>query len=395
MKRIAIFCDGTWNRADAKHPTNVVRLAQGVCQKTEDGVAQVVIYLEGVGSGRGSSAISRNVDRLGGGAFGWGLTENIVEAYRHLAFNHEMGDEIYIFGFSRGAYTARSLAGLIRSCGIPAIDMIPRIPEAVAFYRDPAASTKPESERSKEFRAWFSPALSTQAGEDEWRRERGLPDCRPLRISYLGVWDTVGALGVPAQYRMLAGVFNRNYQFHDARLTSLVLAARHAVAIDERRRSFEPTLWENVARLNLEARDEVAIGFRPAGQESPYGQLWFPGDHGSIGGGGDIRGLANAALIWVAEGARQAGLRFSDTALQGYEEAIDIAAPLRCRTEPPGFLDRILMQSAADRDGPADPVEVSDVARRRWRRPDPPPYRPGALRRVAAALDTEPQGGPG
>jgi uncharacterized protein (DUF2235 family) len=389
MKRIAIFCDGTWNRSEAEHPTNVVRLAQSVCQKSDDGIAQVVVYLEGVGSGRGSSAISRNVDRLGGGAFGWGLTENIVEAYRHLAFNYEPGDEIYIFGFSRGAYTARSLAGMIRACGIPSIDNISRIPEAVAFYRDPNETTKPKSERSKEFRAWFSPSLSTQAGEDAWRQERGLPDCRPLRISYLGVWDTVGALGVPAQYRVLAGVFNRNYQFHDAKLTSLVLAARHAVAIDERRRTFAPTLWENVARLNLEARDEVSVGLRPAGQESPYGQLWFPGDHGSIGGGGDIRGLASAALVWVAEGAREAGLRFADSAMRAFADEIDVAAPLRCKSKPPGFFDRMLMQSAADRDGPADATEVSEVARSRWRRADPPPYRPGALRRVAAALDPD------
>lgn len=389
MKRIAIFCDGTWNRSDAKDPTNVVRLAQSVCNKSEDGVAQVVVYLEGVGSGRGSSAIARQVDKIGGGAFGWGLTENVVEAYRHLAFNYEYGDGVYIFGFSRGAYTARSLAGLIRSCGIPAIENVPRIPEAVALYRDPDRATVPKSERSLEFRSWFSPRVSTQAGEPEWRRARGLPECRPINITYLGVWDTVGALGVPAQYRYLAEVFNRNHQFHDAKLTSLVLAARHAVAIDERRRSFEPTLWQNVDRLNLEARDEVSIGLRPEGQEQPYGQHWFPGDHGSIGGGGDIRGLANAALVWIAEGARLAGLRFSEAAIRAYEEAIDVSVPLRSKSKPPGWVDRLLMQSAADRDGPTNPAEVSIAARRRWRLPHPPPYRPGTLRRLSADLDAD------
>ena len=112
MKRIAIFCDGTWNRSDAERPTNVVRLSLAVARAAPDGIAQQLVYLPGVGAGRGSSAWARRMDRWGGGLFGWGMTENIEEAYRHLAFNYELGDELYVFGFSRGAFTARSLCGL-------------------------------------------------------------------------------------------------------------------------------------------------------------------------------------------------------------------------------------------------------------------------------------------
>ena len=120
MKRIAIFCDGTWNKSDAPEPTNVVRLARAALQTCTDAekTKQVILYFEGVGSGRGSNQFAKATDRILGGMLGWGLMENIKDAYRALIFNYEPGDELYIFGFSRGAYTARSLAGLIRKAGI-------------------------------------------------------------------------------------------------------------------------------------------------------------------------------------------------------------------------------------------------------------------------------------
>jgi uncharacterized protein (DUF2235 family) len=117
MKRYAIFCDGTWNSAAAEHPTNVVKLAQSVDKTGATRTTQVVLYIQGVGTG-GGGPLTRWVDKVGGGAFGWGLTENIEEAYRALIFGYSPGDEIFIFGFSRGAYTARSLAGLIRASSI-------------------------------------------------------------------------------------------------------------------------------------------------------------------------------------------------------------------------------------------------------------------------------------
>jgi uncharacterized protein (DUF2235 family) len=105
-KRIAVFCDGTWKKADDKNISNVVKLMRSVKTMASDGVPQLTFYDPGVGT-------ESPVRRLFGGAFGVGVSENIRDGYRFIANNYEEGDEIYLFGFSRGAYTARSLGGLI------------------------------------------------------------------------------------------------------------------------------------------------------------------------------------------------------------------------------------------------------------------------------------------
>ena len=250
MKRIAIFCDGTWNRADAKNATNVVKLSQALRFLAEDGTFQQMSYIQGVGTGRGTGGFSRLVDRYGGGVFGWGLTATIEEAYRGLAFSYQPGDEIYIFGFSRGAFTARSLAGLIRSCGIPPRARITKVPHAIKRYRSGKKSTHPNAIESFEFRRDINADIVTSPEEAAWRRENGFNEGTLLKIAYIGVWDTVEALGVPRHYKRLAKLLNGKYQFHDAALSRSVRAARHAVSIDERRRSFPPALWENLKTLN-------------------------------------------------------------------------------------------------------------------------------------------------
>ncbi len=123
MKRISIFCDGTWNQLSAPNATHVARLARAVRPSATDGRTQLVYYQQGVGTGRGTNAVARKMDKWLGGALGWGLDDNIIEAYRNLIFWYEPGDQIFIFGFSRGAYTARSLAGLIRTAGIPLVSI--------------------------------------------------------------------------------------------------------------------------------------------------------------------------------------------------------------------------------------------------------------------------------
>jgi uncharacterized protein (DUF2235 family) len=374
MKRIAVFCDGTWNRSDAPYPTNVVSLAQAVRLTASDGMPQQVFYVEGVGTGRGSTGIARWLDRKAGGAFGLGLTMNLEEAYRNLVFAYEPGDAIYLFGFSRGAFTARSLAGFIRSAAIPERNRVAQIPEALARYRSRQYSTHPDHPESLEFRRNYAPALVTSPVEAEWRFLNGHPEGLPLRIAYVGVWDTVGALGVPAHLAFTAWIFNGPHQFHDLSLSSSVAAARHAVAIDERRRTFEPTLWDNMRELNDRADK----------RDRPYRQEWFPGVHGSVGGGGDIVGLSDAAAVWVAEGASDAGLEFEPSALAALRESIDATAPLRNSSAPPGPLDRALSVTARDRDGPDDASNVSALAKERWRRD--PSYRPPTLSKVAGAL---------
>lgn len=373
MKRIAIFCDGTWNHADAEYGTNVVALSQAM-SLTDGRTFQQLIYVPGVGTDSGASWLSRTIDKFGGGAFGWGLDAKIETAYRALAYSYQPKDEIFIFGFSRGAYTARSLAGLIRSCGIPTRNKINMVRDAMDHYRASDKDGHPNHPKNCAFRLTINPEIATSPEEQEWRRDNGHTPGHLLQIAYLGVWDTVGALGVPRYLGGFTKIFNDKYRFHDADLSRSVGAARHAVSTDERRRAYPPTLWDNLDRLNGGATGDAA----------PYQQLWFPGDHGSVGGGGDITGLSDNTLVWIAEGAEAAGLKFTKGALDSFRRQIDDFAPLHNRSNPKkGFF--AIVASRADREGPKDAATVSPAARRRWREASPP-YRPKTLARVAAAL---------
>lgn len=383
MKRIVLLCDGTWNRSDTNTPTNVVRFAQAMQSVDTAGVEQIPIYIQGVGTGRGPTPSLRKLDALLGGAFGLGLMSNIEEAYRHLVFLYEPGDEIFILGFSRGAYTARSLTGFIRSTGIVDRDALHRIPEAIARYRtmgDPR--THPSHEKSHEFRAELSPRLVTSEEEYAWRAERDQPKAIRLCIRYLGVWDSVGALGVPAFVPVLGQLTARKYQFHDANLSSMVQSARHAIALDERRRAFAPTRWDNVADLNA---------FESAVEELPYQELFFAGDHGSVGGGGDITELSSIGLAWIIDGARGAGLAFDAERLQAIAAEQNPMGPLRnTRETPKGFMNWLMRRNPRDREGPSSIDELHSSAVDRWSAEAKSevfkPYRPGSLNRVHEQL---------
>ncbi len=377
MKRIVILCDGTWNRSDSRNPTNVVRFAKALNARDPEGVVQVPIYIQGVGTGRGPTGSLRKLDSLLGGAFGLGLMPNIEEAYRHLVFLYEPGDEVFVLGFSRGAYTARSLAGLIRATGIIERDALHRLPEALARYRtmdDP--TTRPSHPESHEFRARMSPRVVTSVEEAAWRRERGMPEALRFRIRYLGVWDTVGTLGVPAFVPVIGPLVARRYRFHDADLSSMVISARHALALDERRRAFEPTRWKNLDDLNAGA----------GGSGAPsYQELFFAGDHGSVGGGGDLTDLSHIGLEWIIEGARLQRLSFDDGHLTAIERGQDPMGPLRSTREKPGgpveWLTRLCPR---DREGPAKVTELHATVVTRWTRQ--PFYRPGSLARLQGDL---------
>lgn len=206
-----------------------------------------------------------------------------------------------MFGFSRGAFTARSFVGLIRNCGIISRRSLTHIRAAVNLYvsRDDRAS--PNSERAREFRVKHCPKLCLP-GDLQWRREayKDQPhnDLTELNVEYLGVWDTVGALGIPKHLKLFS-FLNNKFKFHDTTLSGFVRRARHAVAADEKRRSFEPSLWTNLDDLNGASSDDPK-----------YEQLIFPGVHGAVGGGGPVRGLSDAALEWIFQGAKAQGLEF-------------------------------------------------------------------------------------
>ncbi len=279
MKRLIVCCDGTWQGLSSDYPTNVVKIAQAVKPVADDGTVQMLFYDEGVGTGD-------KADKIFGGAFGWGINKNIQDAYRFLCLNYDEGDEIYLYGFSRGAYTVRSLAGLINCSGLLRRDHIRQVPEAYNLYRQKAKKGE-------------TPIAETAKASD-FRRNFG--DRVP--ITFLGCWDTVGALGVPDQISWLSldKFFNDKYKFHDEYLSKIIQHARHAVAIDERRKVFDVTPM----KVDQPQRD--------------LKQVWFPGDHGCLGGGTKANvGLSDGALQWMIEESEPRGLEF-DTAKILYQE---------------------------------------------------------------------------
>jgi uncharacterized protein (DUF2235 family) len=262
-KRLALCFDGTWNNADSsKAETNVALLARTVrANSGVDGVPQMTFYLRGVGS----SGIA--VERLVGGAFGEGIDENIRSGYMFFAQNYVPGDQIYIFGFSRGAFTARSLVGFVASCGLLQRSFLGHISEAWEYYRTADPRT---------------PAAFCAKYKVECQRD--------VKIDFLGVWDTVGSLGIPGT--LFAGLNAGKYRFHNTSPSPIVRVGRHALAIDEHRDEFEPTLW---------------TGDIPAG--SDIKQVWFAGAHSDVGGGYQHRDLAEIPLRWMAQEAVSAGLQ--------------------------------------------------------------------------------------
>ena len=287
-KRIVIACDGTWNRPDQVHgdevtPSNVTKLANAVADD-DGGTEQRVFYERGVGTGGA-------VDRLGGGALGIGLSRNVLAPYRFLAQHYEPGDDLYLFGFSRGAFTARSLAGLIGNCGILKPGHLAAVDDAFALYRSRARSTRPSSNEARLFRRTYAYREPPREGDHP-----DVEDRTPIR--FLGVWDTVGALGVPipAPVPKRARAFlSRRWSFHDVQLGAHVWHAAHAMAIDERRRPFEPT-------------PIMRQSGAPATQTIE--QVWFAGVHSDVGGGYPDPRLADITLLWMVQQAEDHGLAF-------------------------------------------------------------------------------------
>ena len=264
MRNLVFVLDGTWNRADAASPTNVVLTRQAAEAADAD---QLVYYDPGVGTVW--------YERVRGGMVGLGLAENVEQAYRWLCEHYRPGDRIFLFGYSRGAYTARSLAGLIGLCGITTASVL--VDSAIAAYRMPPGSRR-------------------EAAAEVLRIRERLRSEQSARVHFLGVWDTVGALGVPIDG--LRWVGRHRFNWHDVRIGPHIETACHLVAIDEQRKPFAPSLWTG----------EPAEGQRVE-------QIWMPGVHGDVGGGRNDIGLSNRALNLMWSRARDAGLHLDP----GYE----------------------------------------------------------------------------
>jgi uncharacterized protein (DUF2235 family) len=257
-KRLVVCCDGTWNDSDnGTGYTNVSRLAWAIKPVDErSGTTQIVFYQSGVGTDGDLTS------RLGGGALGLGLSHNIRDAYAFVCSNYVAGDEIFLFGFSRGAYTARSIAGLIGYAGLLGKQDLDRFFELWDGYKEPDKGNR-------------AAALNK------------FPARITVSIKVIGVWDTVGSLGIPADLERFDILnFRRYYGFHDTNLGARVEHAFHALALDERRKNFVPTLWTQTE----EGRKNRQV----------LKQVWFAGVHSNVGGGYKEHGASDVPLAWMA-----------------------------------------------------------------------------------------------
>ncbi|MEV6643571.1 DUF2235 domain-containing protein [Amycolatopsis sp. NPDC051371] len=281
-KRLVICCDGTWNSLKQPARTNVSKVWDAVPGEAADGVRQLTCYLKGVGAGLPL------VGHLAGGAFGWGLSANVRDAYKFVVENYAPGDELFFFGFSRGAYTARSTVGLIRNCGILRAEHAGLVGEAYRLYRNRDSATGPDMPAAVRFRA-----------------EHAHADVTPVR--FIGVWDTVGALGIPLSGGRLLHLVNRRWQFHDMTLSSTVQSAFQALAVDEHRKSYVPAVWQPSPKR--------------AERNQEREQVWFSGAHSDVGGGYQEHDLSDIALRWLANRAERCGLHFDPGAFGDLADA--------------------------------------------------------------------------
>lgn len=357
MKRLVVCTDGTWNSrdragADGRGLTNVAKLYASVAQADAAGTEQLPAYYPGVGTGPWW-------DRIVGGAFGVGISQNIQRAYGWVVDQYEPGDELFFFGFSRGAFTARSIVGFIRNCGILRREHRAMIPTAYEFYRNRSPEKHPRAAAAIAFRERYA--------------HPGIP-----ALKCVGVWDTVGALGVPTT-GPIGWWTRRRHGFHDVALSSWVQNAFHALAVDERRKPFEPTIWE-VA--DADARN-------PARRQRVE-QVWFCGVHSNVGGGYADARLSDLALRWMLDKAAECGLallpdasRYSGDCLGRLEDSMtafyrvfgpherEIATPRRDRAGNPIHTFEKVASCTLERRKKHRPPEYS------------PAYEPANLRSIA------------
>ncbi|MEE4279433.1 MAG: DUF2235 domain-containing protein [Halieaceae bacterium] len=302
-RRLVLCLDGTWNSdfdetrtetgSYVLKPTNVLKLCRSVEASGQGGVPQIAYYLTGVGAVSRfpgfSNAAYYTMDRFLGGVWGAGFENNVEAAVNFLAQNFEPGDEVFIFGFSRGAATARGVTQFLNwAGGLPVKADAYYLPllfrEFIRVHGDGRAA------------GWL-------AGVNQQRADEGLPALETFNripVTYLGVWDTVMALGSRFEETGEKNATDTRSFYVDEQPAEVVKHARQALAIDERRYDFRPEVW-------LRAR-----------QGQTMEQRWFPGVHSNVGGGYRYDGLANGALRWVLAGAEEAGLGLNRSFLNHY-----------------------------------------------------------------------------
>jgi uncharacterized protein (DUF2235 family) len=277
-KNIVLCADGTWNTPHGLTATvtdtNVRKLYMALTNRA----SQLKYYDSGVGTD------GTPIDHLTGGAMGEGLFQKIQDCYAFLGNVYDPGDKIFLFGFSRGAFTARSIGGMIAGFGVPSINLDNEtVPAIFAAYRQPDLDAKKKL-------------------KDQLTAAYGLQD---VTVEMVGVWDTVGSMGIPGIF--FNALNQKKYGFLDTTIHPCINHAYHAVCIDERRAQFKPTLWTNAGGSALPNNDQVA-------------QVWFPGVHSDVGGSYQQSQLSDITLSWMMQKALKHGLVFSPEAEAKYLE---------------------------------------------------------------------------
>jgi uncharacterized protein (DUF2235 family) len=305
-KNIVICADGTGNTTTKGRGTNVFKLYEAVDASGHrfppNPTQQVAIYHDGVGTE------NLKWPRLFGGVFGWGLSRNVKQLYGELARVYDPGDGIYLFGFSRGAFTVRTLAGLVITCGIldPARygtnrDFWTAVRQAYGQYR-------------RKYQVKISEIVFGKVTVDtaalRQRFSVAIPaftDPSLKIIQFIGVWDTVDAVGSPLGIADLINGTMYRFKFPDTTLSPQVAHACHALALDEQRQSFRPVLWK-------ELPDDG----------SRLQQVWFAGVHSNVGGGYPRQGMSLVTLDWMMREAEKGGLRFLEAPRLAYRDGTDV-----------------------------------------------------------------------
>lgn len=328
-KRLVVCFDGTWNAAASERAeTNVVRLSRAIrANSGSDGVPQFSVYLRGVGTS------GSQLERLVAGATGSGIEDIIRTAYLFLAQNYvpahkdDQGrdvpaDEIFLFGYSRGAYAARSLTGLLGSAGLLKRQSLGHLSTAWTYYRD----------------------FRNRSPKDFLRRyaKRQIQTHEEVTVNFLGVWDTVGALGIPVG--VLGELSGLVHGFHDTSPSRIVRHGAQALAIDEHRDEFVPTLWTGKAP-----------------DRSTIEQVWFAGSHADVGGGYSDRELADIPLLWMIDRAKTAGLQIDEATpgLLPQAAAINVLGPTHDPRQGWSVKDRLTptIRSVCEQNVPVAPWE--------------------------------------
>ncbi|CVK88777.1 related to protein involved in cell growth [Fusarium mangiferae] len=316
IKRLIACCDGTWMDSDNGYeeagllrkegslqiPSNVTRISRCFEKRCSDGKLQVVNYESGVGTG------SNVLDSITGGAFGMGLAERMRETYSFLCSNYMDGDEIILVGFSRGAFTVRSVAGMIGNLGLLTREGVeffyPIFKDMQHWmdydYEDPFPNIPFPDKPKGEDAADVYRARLEQLGYTRVRRSEGQGDI--ITIKAVGVWDTVGSLGIPrVLWLEKLGIRLLTFKWHDTNLSDRIEHAFQALALDETRPPFTPAVWERLPE------NKYTTDLR---------QVWFPGNHGNCGGGWEDQGMSNITLAWMMDQLASIGVEFDLPALE-------------------------------------------------------------------------------